>query len=154
MKKALIAYYSKTGNTKKIAQILAKKINADTDEIIDKKDRSGIVGWLVGGKDAFAKKPTEIDFKKNPKKYDLLILGSPIWAWTVAPALRAYLLKNKIRKFAFFCTCGGNNSNLAEKIGAISNKPIEMLIIKDKELDSKETEKKINQFVHKIKEEK
>ena len=94
--------------------------------------------------------PTKIDFKKNPKKYSLLILGSPIWAWTITPALREYLLKNKITKFAFFCTCGGDNKDLAEKIQAISSKPTAMLIIKDKELDSKETEVKINNFIRAV----
>ena len=32
--KYLIAYYSKTGNTKKVALDLAKKLKADVDEII------------------------------------------------------------------------------------------------------------------------
>jgi len=47
--KTLVAYYSRTGNTKKVAVEIAKNLKADIDEIIDKKDRSGMIGWIIGG---------------------------------------------------------------------------------------------------------
>ena len=37
--KILVVYYSKTGNTKKIGEELAKKLNADVEEVIDLKNR-------------------------------------------------------------------------------------------------------------------
>ena len=43
--KILVAFYSRSGNTKKVGLELAKFLNAQTDEIFDKKDRSGIKGW-------------------------------------------------------------------------------------------------------------
>ena len=52
MKKTLVAYYSRTGTTKKVGEAIAKALKADIDEIIDLKKRSGAIGWVVSGKDA------------------------------------------------------------------------------------------------------
>jgi len=71
--KALVVYYSRTNSTKKIAESVAKCLKADIDEIIDKKSRSGPIGFLTGGRDAMQKKETAIEFEKSPEKYDLVI---------------------------------------------------------------------------------
>lgn len=120
--KTLIAFYSRTGNTKKIAETLAKSINADLDEIIDQKDRSGIKGWILGGRDAFKQSLTEITIFQNPDDYDLVIIGTPVWVGASTPAFRTYLAENKskIKKFAVFTTSGGDGPQktvaLSEKI--------------------------------------
>ena len=106
--KTLIAYYSRTGNTKKVCEFLSKKLNADIDEIIDKKKRKGAIGFVVGGKDAMQKNMTEIKTKKDPSQYDFVILGTPVWADNVTPAIRtyAYEYKHNIKNTAFICTTG------------------------------------------------
>ena len=108
--KILVAYYSKTGNTKKVALELAKILKADIDEIIDLKNRSGLIGWLKGGRDAMKEVLTDIKTSKDPSKYDLVILGTPIWAWNATPAARSYVAeyKDKIKKMALFTTSGSD----------------------------------------------
>lgn len=59
--KALVAFYSRTGNTKKLAEEISKILEADIEEIRDKKDRSGAIGWLFAGKDATSKETTELE---------------------------------------------------------------------------------------------
>ena len=77
--KKLVVFYSRSGNTQKVALEIARSLRADVDEIIDLKDRTRkIIGWLIAGKDASQKKLTEIKFKKDPKNYDLVIIGTPI----------------------------------------------------------------------------
>lgn len=106
--KSLVVFYSRTGTTKKVAIEIAHKLGAELEEIIDLKDRKGAIGWLSGGKDAFKKNPTEIKkIEKNPKDYDLVVVGTPVWASTMAPAIRVYLSTAKIKKAAFFVTMGG-----------------------------------------------
>lgn len=106
--KILIAYYSKTGITKRVANDLAKKLNADIDEIIDLKNRSGIFGWILGGRDAMKGYLTEIKTIKNPKDYDLVIIGTPVWAANSTPAVRTYIhqFKDQLKKVAVFSTSG------------------------------------------------
>ena len=62
--KILVVYYSRTGNTKAIAEALVEALNADIDEIIDLKKRMGFLNWLRSGHDALRKKFTQIKTQK------------------------------------------------------------------------------------------
>ena len=42
--KILNVYYSRTGNTKTVTEFLANQLDADIEEIVDKKARTGVVG--------------------------------------------------------------------------------------------------------------
>ena len=109
--KILVAYYSRTGTTRQAATELAALLGADVEEITDTKNRRGFFGYLGGGRDASGKKTTVIGpLQKDPAEYDLVVLATPVWAWTVTPAMRTYLMqtKGKIRKAAFLCTMGGS----------------------------------------------
>ncbi|MFW9779813.1 MAG: flavodoxin family protein [Candidatus Heimdallarchaeota archaeon] len=102
--KFLVAYYSRTGNTKTLGIVIGKALSADIDEIIDKKKRVGIVNWIRAGRDAQGKKLTEIQFEKNPQDYDLIVIGSPIWGGNLTPAVRTYLTMHNLKgkKIGFF----------------------------------------------------
>jgi flavodoxin len=105
-KKILVAYYSKTGTTERVAKDIAAKLNADVEKIVDKKSRSGILGWFIGGKDA-SKRTTEIGVpSKDAAKYDITVIGTPVWAWNMTPEVRTYIEqnKNKLKNVAFFTT--------------------------------------------------
>ncbi len=112
--KTLVVYYSRTGLTKKVATSISKELNADIDQIIDKKDRAGAKGYMIAGKDALREALTQISYERNPKDYDLIIIGGPVWAWNISPAVRTYLDNNidalKIKKVAFFATQGSNGA--------------------------------------------
>jgi flavodoxin len=108
--KYLVACYSRTGHNKTIGEAIAKALSADIDEIIDKKKRSGRIGWLRAGRDGTSQRMTEIQTDKNPQDYDIIILGTPIWAGNMTPAIRTYLTKNDLtgKKVAFFICSGGD----------------------------------------------
>ena len=94
--KVLVAYYSRTGNTKKAALAIAKEMNAKVDEIIDLKDRKmKIVGWLVSGRDASRGSLTDIKCDQDPSNFDLVVVGTPVWAWTVTLPLGRILRKTR-----------------------------------------------------------
>ena len=105
--KILVIYYSRSGNTKFVAEEIANNLNADIKELVDKKKRQGIWGYLWAGHDALLKKKTDIEeLNLDLAQYQLIFLGSPNWAANVPPAIRTFLdradLKNK--KLALFCT--------------------------------------------------
>jgi len=151
--KILVAYYSRTGTTKKVAEEISKTLKADLDEIVDKKNRTGALGYVIAGKDASLKKLTEINFKKDPKNYDLVILGTPTWAWKMTPALRTYLNQNnsKLKNLAYFVTMGGSGGDsVIKEIEKIVNKSGEKLILTTKEVISNNYKDKVKSFCKNI----
>ncbi len=114
--KILVAYYSKTGNTRRVAKEVAKRLGADIDEIKDLKNRDGIGGWIGSGVDALKENLTKIEVKKDPGEYDLVIVGTPVWAGKTTPATRTYVVENKskIRKLGVLIT--SSNSQAEETV--------------------------------------
>ena len=120
-KKILIAFYSRTGNVRKVAQVMAEAATSadtaatvDVEEIIDKKDRSGARGAVGGGRDAMLKRAADIEEPKHdPSGYDVVIIGTPVWAWTMAPAVRAYISRQKGRlpSVAFFAIAASSGAD-------------------------------------------
>ena len=154
--KVLVAYYSKTNNTKRVAEDVANQLGADLEVLVDKKKRTGFFGYLFGGRDGMIKKGTQIEEPvKDPEQYDLVILGSPVWAWNIAPALRTYLeaKKEKIGKYAFFVTSGNTPS---EKIAkhmkdAMGSEPLAHIGFDAKQLKEEDVyNQRISSFVDSV----
>lgn len=139
--KTLVVYYSRTGVTRTVAQALAGQLQADLEELHDRKSRRGALGWLSGGRDATLKRLTEIDPPvKDPSAYDLVLVGTPVWAFTMAPAVRTYLSQHgrAIKKAVFFCTMGGSGdrrtfSHMGELLG---KSPAAALALREKDVRS------------------
>ncbi len=111
--KTLIACYSYSGHTLKVAEALKKKVNADLTQIKTENDNwypFKLWGALRG------KKAPIKDCKTDLMQYDSLILCCPVWAGRTPPAINQYLddLKNlKDKKFAVFVTSGGSGKEKA-----------------------------------------
>ena len=152
----LVVFYSRTGRTKQIAEIISNSLSCDYEEIIDTKKRTGlIIGFLKSGYDATRKKLTTIkDPQKNPELYDLIILGTPIWNKRMTPAIRTYINENKskFKKVAFFCTEGGSGgSETFENLAELSeNEPLSTLELTKKEIKKGLHTEKINFFIKEI----
>lgn len=95
-----IIVYSHTGTAYAVAQKLQKTLSAKGHsaeiERITQKDVKNI-----------DKRKVELDVKPATDKYDAIIFGAPVWAFSLSPVMEAYLrqtasLKNK--KVACFVT--------------------------------------------------
>ncbi|MBR9691014.1 flavodoxin [Candidatus Woesearchaeota archaeon] len=144
--KILVAYYTRTNNTRIVAEQIAKILKADLDEIIDLKNRKGAWGYFIAGMDTLFKRQTNIQYKKYPKDYDLVIIGTPTWVGTFTPAIRAYLKQTHFDKLAFFATCGGEFKGF-KNMEELSHPPIATLQLREKELKDLE---KIKDFCKKL----
>ena len=155
--KTLVVYYSRTGLTRKIAALISTKLKVNLDEIIDDKDRSGAIGYMTGGKDAMKKILTKISHAEDPREYDLIIIGGPVWAWTICPAVRTYLDQNadalKIKKVAFFATQSSDGADKAFKAmeDILREKPIATLTINGKDFRSELHSQKTDSFIETLK---
>jgi flavodoxin len=120
--KSLVVYYTRDGNTRFVAETIAAEIGADIEEVIDLKKRSGVLGYLRGGRDARQGKETEISpTTKSLTGYELIVVGSPIWAGRPTPAIITYLKKNDLsdKKVAVFFSQGGKKPSGFEQAKAL-----------------------------------
>ena len=150
--KSLVVYYSRNGNAKFVAEIIAKELASDIEEIVDLKNREGKLNFLSAGSDASRGKETQIaDTKLSPTDYDLIVVGGPVWAGHPTPAVRTYLKKNNGlagKKAALFLTQNSPKPSAAEKTKElIPNANFVGVINIGKALDNKEeTTKKVTEW--------
>lgn len=110
----LVLYYTRTGNTKLVAEEIAKQEKADIEEIKEGKDRKGVIGYVAAGRDAMQKKASEIKpLESDLSKYDTIYIGQPVWAWNAVPAVRGLLKKYdfKGKRVALFCTMNSSGDD-------------------------------------------
>ena len=154
--KTLVVYYSRTGTTKTVGKAIAKELKADSDEIIDLKNRLGPINYIITGKDATLRKLTKIKVKKKPEGYDMIIIGTPNWGGNITPAVRTYLTNHDLdgKKVGFFCTAGGQNTEkIFEEMKKLTPKSVTAgsLSICEKEMESGDYEEKVKSFTKSLK---
>lgn len=151
----LIVYYSRTGATKKVALKLQDAFDfCDVEEIVCPEIKAGFWGALKAGYHTFKKLKTQIKpIKFDPNRYDLVMIGTPVWIGTMASPTRSYIsrYKDQFKKVASFCTCGSRQDKTFGKIKELSGKePVATLEILAKKVESEESEDRIRSFVQKI----
>lgn len=151
-KGALVVYYSRTGTTRGVAETLAERLNADIEEIVDRKRRGGILGFMGGGKDSLLKKTADIDEpRRDPGEYGLVVIGTPVWASSMTPAIRAYIEQKApaLPDVAFFLTTGGSGIDKTfEKMAELCGKqPQATLGLKQRDVKKGAAGEAIDAFV-------
>ena len=92
----LVVYYSRTKNTKAVAEAISKKRDVKLVEIKDKQKRSGAFGFIKGVVDSLREKQTDIEYEPvNLKDYDNIFIGSPVWASKPTPAIVQFIEENE-----------------------------------------------------------
>jgi len=148
--KILVVYYSRTNNTKLVAEVIAQSLEADIEEIKDEKNRMGVFGFLRCGYESIFKKLTDIKVsRKNPEKYDLIIVGSPVWAGRLSSPVRTYLhlYGCKFKNVSFFVTYGLGGGKVFRQMEELCKLPIATLEVKNGEIESGEYVKKVEEFI-------
>ncbi|MBU1087359.1 MAG: NAD(P)H-dependent oxidoreductase [Candidatus Omnitrophica bacterium] len=112
MKKAIVVYYSYSGNTRKTAEFLKDKITRKFQtDMLELKPSDESKFFLKQCVRAFRKVQADLnqDLILDLKEYDLIALGTPVWAFGMAPAMRGYIDKVKGlagKKIILFATYG------------------------------------------------
>ncbi len=111
--KVLIVYFSLTGNTKQVANIMEEFTNGVVFEIQPDFDYSKVQSKAEMGQ--LGKQQVNEGFRPELKNtvadidtYDLIIIGSPVWWYSVTPPVMSFLSQYNLegKKVAPFCTCG------------------------------------------------
>jgi len=154
--KMLVVYYSRTGNTEKVAQAIAGELACDIEEVVDKKERRGRFAFVAAGIQAHRKKLTQIeDPVHSPGDYGTVIIGTPVWAGKMSCAVRTYISRTKdaLPSVAFFLTTGGAgiDSTFADMAEACGKEPVARLALKEKEVRrTEEWQERVSAFVKEL----
>lgn len=155
--KTLIVYYSLTGNTEYAAKQLAEQVNADLVKLKPDSEppKQGRMMFVKGGYSAlFHSLPKLEPLGLDPQAYDLVIIGSPVWAGTYAPAIGSFLKDNELKekKIAIFASSSSGSDQrmfkgMENKIGTTGALKLSLI----DPLEHQDTEDpKIAEFAEKI----
>lgn len=99
MNKKIIVYFSYSNNTRTIAKMIQEKLNCDILEIKTVIPYSNDYQTVVNDEHNSEAsnylpkiEPINVDFSK----YDEIILGTPVWWYRPAPAIRTFLTRNDL----------------------------------------------------------
>lgn len=119
--KTLIVYYSYTNNTEKVAKRIAElkkydilkleplvDYSTDYQKVVDEEEAK------MDSEEIVELKPINVDLNQ----YDRIILGTPVWWYTMAPVVRSFLSGNNLngKKVIAFITNGGWIGHTVEDI--------------------------------------
>ena len=156
MDRKLVAYFSASGTTKKIAEMIAQAAEADLYEITPKQPYSKAdLNWM----DKKSRSSIEMSDKKFRPEitdtdaqidgYDEVILGFPIW-WYVAPTIINSFLENydfSGKKIVLFATSGG--SGFGNTVSELKSSAPDAVIVEGK-VFNRVTKQEIAEWVKRI----
>lgn len=161
--RVLVAYYSRSGMTRKACAAIGAAIDATeheavVEELVDTAERDGVMGWLGAGRDATFKRSAQIEpVEADVSAFDLVVVGTPVWAFTCTPAVRAFCeqFADELDRVAFVATMGGRGDAGAHRAmeDACGVAPVERLTLIDSAIraeDPNEYSAKIDGFVQEL----
>ncbi len=77
----------------------------------------GFGKYVWGGRQVFMKKKPELKPYRFDDGADLVILGTPVWAFSISPPIRSFLKEHKLEGKQVFCfyTCQGGPGKVAKQ---------------------------------------
>ena len=155
MSKTLVAYFSASGTTAKVAKNLAEAAGADLYEIkpaepytqadlnwMDKKSRSSVEMNDKSSRPALADKDADIS------AYNTILLGFPIW-WYVAPTIINSFLESydfSGKKIVLFATSGG--SGFGKAVDGLKGSAADAVITEGKILNGNPSSDELKAWVN------
>jgi len=156
--KSIVIYYTRTNNTKSVSETLAKKLGSDLRPLVDKNNRKGALGLVSASYSSItAKRAKLIDPDYDVSAYDMILIGTPVWAGSPTPAVLTLFdnIDLKGKKVVVFCTKAspGTDETLNIMTGYVKKRGGEvvyMFFIRTANISAEEITKKAEEFAEQI----
>ncbi|MBA2862233.1 flavodoxin [Methanococcus maripaludis] len=152
--KKLVIYYSLFENTEYVAKLISENTGAELLKIetVTEIPKKGFTMFLELGRFLLFRKMPEIkEISLNLDDYDIIYIGTPVWAGNMAAPLKTFFSKYKFagKKVAVFCTAGKTIGNTLEnmKKELVDNEIIGGTIFLDVLNHKEETEKYVKEWL-------
>jgi flavodoxin len=89
----LVAYFSRTGATERLATQLAARLGADLESVKPLAPYAGRGGYLKAIWHSLFRRAPAVDCQGDPADYSVVIIGSPVWAGRLCAPMRSYLTR-------------------------------------------------------------
>lgn len=149
-KKVLVAYFSYSGNTKSVAEKIHQRVGGDIFRIetVDTYPADyNETAYSIAKKQHDEGIKPELKDNGDVSGYDIIFVGTPVWWYEMAPAVKTFLSNNKFEGkilVPFITHGGGGKYHVAEDMADMSkaSKVLEPLVLyndggadADKEID-------------------
>ena len=137
-RKTLVVVFSMGGNTHRVGEEVAHALGGQVDRLRDLACKGGTWGYVTSVWRAMRRRTTVIEgADHDPGDYDLVVLGTPVWAGHVTPAIRTYVRdhRDRLPAVACFVTLGGTapDKPLAELAALTGKTPEATLFVDNKD---------------------
>ncbi len=142
--RTLVVTYSRTGTTAALGDAIARRLAAhgsvDVETLLDVIDRRGPFGFVRSIFDTVRRqRPTLATLTHDAARYDLVVLGTPVWGSTVSAPMRTFLSAHagRLPKVAFFLTDGLTSHEMVfhDMAGLVGAEPLATLGLDHDEVD-------------------
>jgi flavodoxin len=117
----LIVYYSRSGNSRIVADTLKEYFSCNVERIQSTKNREGFSGVITCVLDQLMNRDDTIKpLEKNPKNYNPVILVSPVWIGKLSSPARTFVKQTRLDGKDIYLLLTYNGSLTGEKEKAIA----------------------------------
>ena len=155
MSRTLVVCYSRTGTTRRVAEMVAHATSGTLEIVSEARERGGFLNYIRSGKEALFKQPVAIEpVVQSPADFDLVVLGSPVWAGHVPSPMLQYIRHycQDLRSVAFFATqLSASADKMFRQLSAeIGQKPIATLALLQRDVEADHVDSDISRFVDEL----
>ena len=121
MDRTLVVFYSYTGTSRRLVQLLCSQLGWPSGEVVEERARSGASGALRCVADSLLRRQPPIRYQgPDPADFGTVVLVSPIWAYRLASPMRSFVAdrRDDLQQIAVLSVMGGSGApNAVAEIG-------------------------------------
>ena len=139
-----------------MAKAVSARCRADLEEIRDARPRKGLLrGWWRSIREVRRGSETQIlPTTRHPGNYDLVVLGTPVWASSISSPLRTWLKRHRseLKQVGVFVTQGsrGGGKAVAQFSTLFGLAPRADLIVNAKDVTSGAYRGRLDEFAARL----
>ena len=113
-----VLYFTRTNNSKRIAEKISKNLSCEVIQFTDNINYKGIFGWLKAGNYSLRNKHVDIEFLGDVDGIEEYIVVGPMWAGGLAPAMRTLL--NQLPRNQVHLVVSSKQDHVEDRSGFLS----------------------------------